>query len=229
MGGFSKLAAEATDKTVTWLASLANKLGRTPDELQAEIGEKTQKLAEQAPEMFEIYDQPSLYTALQEASEGSADLALMNPKTFEQLAAGIDMSDPMVRYAVLSKQNQLQNLMLDNTLLDDIPHLTYDLPAGDSAVQIRMHDGRHRNRALDAEGNPVSLVRMVPVSNEKSLKKVDPSATVYDEISHLQIPSRGGRNIGTLGDLMKFLSIGGVTTTGALSQLPSDQNGGKVE
>ena len=229
MGGFSKLAAEATDKTVTWLSSLANKLGRTPDELQAEIGEKTQKLAEQAPEMFEMYEQMPLYSALQEASEGTADLALMNPKTFEQLAAGIDMSDPMVRYAVLSKQNQLQDLMRDNIPLDDLPYLSYDLPAGDSAVQIRMHDGRHRNRALDAEGNPVSLVRMIPVGSEKSLKKVDPSATVYDEISQMQIPDRGGRNIGTLGDLMKLFSVGGITTTGALSQLPSGQNGGKVE
>ena len=30
------------------------------------------------------------------------------------------------------------------------------------------------------------------------------------------------KNVGTLGDLIKFLSVGGIATKGALSQLPEE-------
>ena len=50
--------------------------------------------------------------------------------------------------------------------------------------------------------------------------KLPPDTPVYNELSEFQ--RDGGQYVGTLGDLIKILGIGGVAVKGALSNLPDD-------
>ena len=81
--------------------------------------------------------------------------------------------------------------------------------------------------ALDAEGEPVQLVRMMPRKNEQLLSTMNPDTQLMSEVSTMQ-PEAGGKEVGTLGQLIKFLGLGSVAAPGVLSQLPSEDGGGKV-
>ena len=50
--------------------------------------------------------------------------------------------------------------------------------------------------------------------------KLPPDTPVYNELSEFQ--RDGGQYVGTLGDLIKILGVGGVAVKGALSNLPDD-------
>ena len=90
-------------------------------------------------------------------------------------------------------------------------------------AQVTGHEGRHRALALDAEGEPVQLVRMIPRKNEQLLSTMNPDTQLMSEVSTMQ-PEAGGKEVGTLGQLIKFLGLGGVAAPGALSTL-GEENG----
>ena len=89
------------------------------------------------------------------------------------------------------------------------------------ASEFVMHDGRHRNRVFEELGANRSLVKVIPESTamhnfpapDELLSKMDPS---------IELIGQEGNKIGTLGDLIKFLSVAPPAALGALSQLPEE-------
>jgi hypothetical protein len=227
MGVASKVLSELSDDAVRWVESLANKLSgkpgdvvrypTTPENVAYETGEKLVNLDRFAPQMFDIYDDRALYYALKEAKEGSADVGLINPDTFRRAAAEIPMTDPYIRDMVDQKVADLRDLRQAGIRYSDVPYLGYNEPFQNIA-QITAHEGRHRSRALGAEGEPSQLVRFIPARNEDLLSTMNPETQLMSEVSSMS-GDGGGKPIGTLGELIKFLSIGGVAGPGVLSQL----------
>lgn len=227
MGAASKILSELSDDAVRWVESLANKMSgkpgdavrypTSPENVAYETGEKLVNLDRFAPQMFDIYDDRALYYALKEAKEGSADVGLINPDTFRRAAAEIPMTDPFIRDMVDQKVGDLRDLRQAGIRYSDVPYLGYNEPFQDIA-KITAHEGRHRSRALAAEGEPDQLVRFIPARNEDLLSTMNPNTRVMSEVSTMS-EDGGGKPIGTLGELIKFLSIGGVAAPGVLSQL----------
>ena len=217
----AKILSELSNDAVRWVQSLANKLSGTPENVAYETGEKLVNLDRFAPQMFDIYDDRALYYALQEAQEGSADVGLINPDTFRRAAAEIPMTDPFIRAEVAQKVSDLRDLRSAGIRYSDVPYLAYDDPYPGIA-QVTAHQGRHRSRALGAEGEPYQLVRFIPKGaydpqyGDGLLSQMDPDTQLFSEVSTMSGDS-AGENVGTLGDLIKFLSVAGVAAPGALS------------
>jgi hypothetical protein len=227
MGAASKVLSELSDDAVRWVESLANKLSgkpedyvrfpTTPENVAYETGEKLVNLDRLAPQMFDIYDDRALYYALREAKEGSADVGLINPDTFRRAAAEIPMTDPYIRDMVAQKVGDLRDLRQAGIRYSDVPYLGFDDPYPGIA-QITAHEGRHRSRALSGEGEPHQLVRFIGPSTSPRISQMDPNTQLYSEVSTMS-NDKSGESIGTLSDLVKFLSVAGVAAPGVLSQL----------
>lgn len=227
MGVGAKILSELSDDAVRWVESLANKISgkpgdsyrtpRTPEQAAAEMGDKLVNLNKDAPQMLDIYDDRALYYALMEAQDKGIDLGLINPDTFRQAAAEIPMTDPFIRDMVDQKVGDLRDLRSAGIRYSDVPYLSYNEPFPNIA-QITAHEGRHRSRALSAEGEPSQLVRFIPARNEDLLSTMNPDTQLMSEVSTMS-DDGGGKPIGTLGELIKFLSIGGVAAPGALSMI----------
>jgi len=244
----AKILSELSDDAVRWVESLAKKLSgkesyfedvdviknkpipegglrfpKTSEEAAAEMGQKLVNLDRFAPQMKDIYDDRELYEVLREASEGSSDLALMKPKTFGEAAAAMNPNkDPYIQEMIDKNVLALRDLRSAGIRYSDVPYLSYKEPYPGIA-QVTGHEGRHRALALDAEGEPVQLVRMIPRRNEQLLSTMNPDTQLMSEVSTMQ-PEAGGKEVGTLGQLIKFLGLGGVAAPGALSTL-GEENG----
>ena len=232
MGAASRILGELTDDAVRWVESLANKLSgkpgdavrfpTTPENVAYETGEKLVNLNRLAPQMFDIYDDRALYYALKEAKDKENDLGLMRPKDFRRAAAEIPMGDPYIRDMVNENVQDLTDLLESGIAYSDIPYLGYDnFPA--KSAQITAHEGRHRSRALEGVGEPYQLVRFIGPSSSPRLSQMKPDTQMLSE--EVGFPEAGGKQpIGTLGELIKFLSIGGVAAPGVLSQLGGQED-----
>ena len=77
-------------------------------------------------------------------------------------------------------------------------------------------------------GYPKGLVEIVPQYKTGSLKDMPPETPVFSEESYINDVEMPSRQVGTLGDLVKFLGLGSAAAPGVLSQLPSEDSGGKV-
>ena len=220
-------------------AAVTNILARTPprppfratDAQAADViqqsGQKLVNLSRDYPQFLDMYEDMPLYSALKEAEAGYIDLGIMNPTTFRKTAAQLRMEDPFLREMVDQKVSGLREAMEASDQIDAIPLLEYENPV-EGVAKITMHDGRHRNRSLEQLGETESIVRMIPRQTGPRLKEMDPSTGIYTEQSMLQVPGEGGKKLGTLDELIKFLMVPVATTTGALSALPSGENGDKV-
>jgi hypothetical protein len=250
MSKLAKLIKELSPDAIRWAESVAAKLSgnpedmvrfpTTPEQVIYATGEKLANLERLAPQMLDIYDDRALYNALDEAQEGRIDVGLMDPDTFRKAAAEIDTQDPYIRDMVADKVQNLQDLRQSGIRFSDVPFLGYKEPYPGIA-QIFSHEGRHRSRALAGQGEPLQLVRMRPYRGSKTVRRggetvvvgedtaplmtqMDPSTQVYSEVSTMQQDS-GGKPIGALGELIKFLGLGGVAAPGVLSQVGSQQDG----
>tara|TARA_A100001515_G_scaffold22182_3_gene16840 strand:- start:2490 stop:3161 length:672 start_codon:yes stop_codon:yes gene_type:complete len=208
------ILAKLGDLGYRWVASLANKLDKPADELAEEMGSKLINLEKQAPEMFTRFEPESLKEVLVEANKGDSDIVLMDPEKFRELAATIDINNPVTAQGVRNTVDEYIedikfNLPLRNTL-GNVPYLQYKMPDGNIA-QVIAHDGRHRNRALEELGNLQSLVRIAPTFDDSTpaLSKLDQPVDVYSEISPMQKAGAGGKKVGSSKDLFKFLSVFG--------------------
>ena len=199
---------------------------QTADVIQ-QSGQKLVNLSQNYPQFFDMYQDMPFYSALKEAEAGTSDLAIMSPTTFRRTAAQLRTDDPFLRDMVDEKVAALKEAMQAGDQIDAIPLLEYENPV-EGVAQVVMHDGRHRNRALEGLGESESIVRMIPKQTGPRLKEMDPSTGIYTEQSMLQVPGEGGKKLGTLDELIKFLMVPVATTTGALSALPLGENGDKV-
>jgi len=239
MSVLGRLIKELSPDAIRWAESVAAKLSgkpedmvrfpTTPEQVIYATGEKLANLERLAPQMLDIYDDRALYNALDEAQEGRIDVGLMDPDTFRKAAAEIDTQDPYIRDMVADKVQNLQDLRQSGIRFSDVPFLGYKEPYPGIA-QIFSHEGRHRSRALAGQGEPLQLVRMRPykgahgADNASLMTEMDPSTQVYSEVSTMQ-EDIGGKPIGALGELIKFLGLGAVAAPGVLSQVGSQQDG----
>ena len=232
----AKILSELSDDAVRWVESLANKLSgkptdyvrfpTTPEQAAAEMGQKLVNLEKLAPQMKGIYDDRALFYALKEAQEKQADIGLIKPDTFRQAAAELPMYDPSIRDEVNKKISALSDLSQAGIRFSDVPYLGYDDPFPGIA-QVTAHEGRHRSRALDAMNEPSQLVRFFGPSGSPRISQMDPSTELFSEVSSMS-GDDAGKKVGSLGELVKFLGLGSAAAPGVLSQLPSEDSGGKV-
>jgi len=221
--GKGKILAELGDEAFRWLSSVAKDLGFAADELAEEIGPKLKNLEAEMPEAFTIFDKKELFSALQEASEGLTDLAVMNPADFKKIAAQINTDVPSINEQMTAKVSEYAGDIETGTALGKVPYLSYDTPAPNTA-QFVMHDGRHRNRAMEQLGALRNLVRLVPSGNQKLASKLPKETDAYTEISNIQLEGKGGKKVAPMKDLFKYLSVMGAPV-GALTMQNDEQNG----
>ena len=226
--GKGRILAELGDTAFRWVIALADKLGRPADEVAEEMGSKLVNLEKEMPEAFTLFDRMELFSAIREANEGASDLAIHSPPNFREIAAQLDMENPAVADQVNKKVQEYIGDIQKGTAMGEVPYLSYETPGknilGDTITQFVMHDGRHRNRAKEAQGALRNLVRLIPKGKEKLASKLPDDATAYTEMSNLQIPGEEGKEVGKMRDIFKYLSYLGVPV-GALGGLPdAEQN-----
>tara|TARA_R110000824_G_scaffold40192_2_gene120699 strand:- start:218 stop:895 length:678 start_codon:yes stop_codon:yes gene_type:complete len=224
MGAKGKFVAELGDDAFRWLASVAKDLGAKIDDLAEEIGPKLKNLEKEMPEAFTLFDKKELFTALQEASEGGADLAVVDPVDFRKIAAQINTESPSIAQKMQSKVDEYTGDIETGTALGQVPYLSFKTPFQDIA-QFVMHDGRHRMRAMESLGALKNLVRVVPAGPEKLASKLPKNTKAYTETSNLQIPGEGGKEVGNMQDIFKYLSIAGAPV-GVLGAMQNDEQNG---
>lgn len=218
-----KILSAFTPEAVRWIESLSRKLGKKytsaiptdPEYLAGEVGEKLINLNREAPQMLDIYGDRGLYEVLRETNLGESDLGLIKPSTFREAAEPIPMHDPHIRGMVDEKVRNLIDLRESGIGYDDVPFLNID--HNGKLAWVAGHEGRHRSRALEAMGEPDQLVRFIRGS-ETPLPDLPPQTKLYAEI----YGAEEDKPVGTLGELIKFLSVAPPAALGALSQLPEE-------
>jgi len=218
----SKILAELGDTAFRWVASLADKLGRPADEVAEEMGSKLVNLEKEMPEAFTLFDRMELFSAIREANEGASDLAIASPPDFRKIAAQINTEDPAIAEMVSNKVGEYMDDVQQGTAMGAVPYLSYTTPAQDVA-QFVMHDGRHRNRAMEALGALRNLVRVIPSGQERLASKLPETAEAYSEKSNLQAPGEEGKKVGKMSDIFKYLSVMGLPI-GSLGSITDEQN-----
>ena len=211
--GKGKILAELGDEAFRWVASLASKLDKPADELAERMGSKLTNLEKEFPEAFSLYEPTALLEGLEQANRGEIDLAIIDPETFRKIAAQIDTDNPEIAKQMQRTVDQyaaeIQSGIPLNNPEDNIPFLEYTVPQ-DNVAQFVGHDGRHRNRAMEALGALQSLVKVTPYfRGQQVLSKTGKASDVYTETSPMQLEGEGGKKVGSSKDLFKFLSMFG--------------------
>ena len=221
--GKGKILAELGDTAFRWVASLADKLGRPADEVAEEMGTKLSNLEVEMPEAFTLFEKNELYSILKDANRGDSDVAIIDPTDFRKIAAQIRTEDPYIAEQVDKTVGKYMEDVQQGTAIGQVPLLEFETPYTDDIAQFVMHDGRHRNRAKEALGALRNLVRVIPKKGAKLASELPENAKAYTEQSSLQIPGKGGKEVGKMSDIFKYLSILGVPL-GTLGGLPDEQN-----
>jgi len=211
--GKGRILAELGDTAFRWVASLANKLDKPADELAERMGSKLVNLEKEFPDAFTLFEPSALLESLEQANKGQADLAIIEPETFRKIAAQIDTDNPEIAKQMQRTVDQyaaeIQSGIPLNNPEDNIPFLEYTVPQ-DNVAQFVGHDGRHRNRAMEALGALQSLVKVTPYfRGQQVLSKTGKASDVYTETSPMQLEGEGGKKVGSSKDLFKFLSMFG--------------------
>ena len=211
--GKGRILAELGDTAFRWVASLANKLDKPADELAERMGEKLINLEKEFPQAFSLYEPTAILESLEQANKGQADLAIIEPETFRKIAAQIDTDNPEIAKQMQRTVDQyaaeIESGIPLNNPEDNVPFLEYNVPQ-ENVAQFVGHDGRHRNRAMEALGALQSLVKVTPYfRGQQVLSKTGKASDVYTETSPMQMEGKGGKKVGSSKDLFKFLSMFG--------------------
>jgi len=221
----AKILSELGDTAFRWVSSIANKLGKPADEVAEEMGTKLSNLEVEMPEAFGLFEQNELYSILKDANRGDSDVAIMNPEDFRKVAAQINTSDPFINSSMVSRVMKYMDDVEEGTAIGQVPLLEFETPYTDEVAQFVMHDGRHRNRAMEVLGALRNLVRVIPKKEAKLASDLPESAKAYTEQSSLQMPGKGGKEVGKMRDLFKYLSAMGIPL-GALGGMTDDEQNG---
>ena len=186
-----------------------------------EFVEKVKNLDKEAPFVFSQYEPKVLRSALAEAADGVADLAVIKPEDFRLLAArNIEMwmhggknfsPDDPVTQDIYRKIDEYADMYEKGIQFDDIPYLRVDQPY-EGIAQVVGHEGRHRVRGQEKIGADGALIRILRPEDYKIKGSDD---VLYTEKSTHQ--QDGGKEYKPTADVLKFLSLGG--TAGALGNL----------
>ena len=227
MSAKGRILAELGDTAFRWVQSLGRKLSRDPNELAEEMGTKLSNLEVEMPEAFSIFEDNELYSVLKDANRGDSDVAIIDPEDFRRIAAQINTEDPYIADKVSKKVGEYMDDVQQGTAIGQVPYLEFETPYSDKIAQFVMHDGRHRNRAMANLGATRNLVRVIPSGqplpfNEGIASKLPEDARAYTEQSSLQIPGEGGKEVGKMRDIFKYLSVLGLPL-GALGSITDDE------
>lgn len=191
-----------------------------------EFVEKVKNLDKEAPFAFSQYEPKVLRSALAEAADGVADLAVIKPEDFRMLAArNIEMwmqggknfsPDDPITQDIYRKIDEYADMYEKGIQFDDIPRLEVDQPY-EGIAQVVGHEGRHRILGQEKIGADGALIRIL---RPKDYKIKGSDDVLYTEKSTHQ-PVKGGKAYKPTADVLKFLSLGG--TAGALSQLVDEE------
>lgn len=212
----------------TFVESLAKKVDMTLRDASSTYAEKTEKIVKEDPRLLKIYDEEDIASAIYNARTGQSNLGVADPARFLDMAAYLPVDRKGYDYIrdVVNKKKQ--------QIAEGVPREQFTFPSlgmrlDDDGLKVKWHDGRHINTAMKEMGYPKGLVEIVPQINTPDLKTLPPDTPVFSEsggfVDDVEIPSK---QVGTLGELIKFLGLGGVAAPGVLSQLPSEDSGGKV-
>tara|TARA_R100001443_G_scaffold59310_1_gene69692 strand:- start:2839 stop:3585 length:747 start_codon:yes stop_codon:yes gene_type:complete len=243
----SKYLRSISPELKSWINSLAMKSKDPTVEAKRIVtqgGEKLKKIDMFSPESFRIFDKQDLDSVARSAQSGGGSqfsdfysVGLIDPDNYRLLAARLTddklpddyQFDPISR-DMMSQTNENVASIKDKIsegiplggpdYTSGVPQLGYKLLKGVDGkpiIQINMHEGRHRMRALKDLGSDEALVQLF---GDADIKNLPPDTPIYDELSTMQ--QDGGRYVGKLGDILKILGFGGVAVKGALSNLPDD-------
>jgi len=225
-----KILDELGDTAIRWLESVGKKVQKEgfvpqPVEKMAEnVGQNIVGLETKAPEFFNIYDAFNLYKSL-----SSGDLILTKTDTFRDLAAKLpddldEIYGPQMMDESYKKVDDIADLIKQGIPIRDIPYLEYQAPIP-NIFQITGHQGRHRNRALKQAGFDQSLVNFVPRTKAErvplDLSTIRQDPKIFDELMYDQFfkVRSGGKEIGSLGELMEIVNIPSYKQFGALRDI----------
>ena len=223
MAGKGKIIEGLSDVAQRWFNSLDETTGHRPEILAdwPEFVEKVKNLDKEAPFAFSQYEPKVLRSALAEAADGVADVAVIKPEDFRMLAArnlemwmqgGKNFSpDDPITQDIYRKIDEYADMYEKGIQFDDIPRLTVDQPY-EGIAQVVGHEGRHRMRGQEKIGADGALIRILR-PEDYDIKGSDD--VLYTEKSTHQ--QEGGKAYKPTADVLKFLSLGG--TAGALSDL----------
>lgn len=221
MGAASKVVSEFLD-------SLGKKVFMDPKDAASTYGAKAEKIAKEDPRFFKLYDEEDIGSAIYNSRTAGSGLGVTDPQRFLDMAAQMPLDQKgfdFIRETVDQKKADI---------LAGVPREQFTFPQlglrlqDDGSLKVNLHDGRHMNTAMKELGYPKSLVEVVPQYKTPRLQTMSPDTPVFSEesfINDVEIPSR---EIGTLGDLIKFLSVAGIAAPGALSAI-GGQNGTQVQ
>ena len=235
---------KASPELKRWVESLAAKSKQPTVEARRIVtqgGEKLRKLDLMSPESFYLFDKQDLYSAARSAQSGGGYAAgLIDPENFRKLAAKLTddkladdyLFDPIAK-DMMSQSNEnvaaIKDIITNRIPLggpkhqSGVPQLGYKLLKGADGkpiIQINLHEGRHRMRALKELGHDEALVQLFGDAGLYDFSKLPADTPVYSELSTMQ--PGGGEYVGKLGDIFKILGFGGAAVKGALSNLPDD-------
>lgn len=213
----------------TFVESLAKKVDMTLRDASSTYAGKTEKIAKEDPRLLKIYDEEDIGSAIYNSRTGQGNLGVVDPQRFLDMAAQMPTDKKgyeFIRETIdQKKQDIAQGIPREQYTF---PSLGMRLNPKDNSLFVNLHDGRHINTAMKEMGYPKGLVEFPSQYKTPDLKTMSPDTPVYSEeslIDDVEIPSK---QVGTLGELVKFLGLAGVAAPGALSQLTDNQEGGKV-
>ena len=211
----------------TFVESLAKKVDMTLRDASSTYAGKTEKIAKEDPRLLKIYDEEDIGSAIYNSRKGQSNLGVVDPQRFLDMAAYLPVDKKGYDYirGVIDEKKQ--------NIAQGIPREQYTFPSlgmrlEDDGLKVNWHDGRHINTAMKEMGYSKGLVEIAPQYRTPDLKTLPPETPVFSEegfVDDVKIPSK---QVGTLGELVKFLGLAGVAAPGALSQLTDNQEGGKV-
>ena len=227
MAGKSKIIEGLSDVAQRWFNSLDETTGHRPELLSdwPEFVEKVKNLDKEAPFAFSQYEPKVLRSALAEAADGVADVAVIKPEDFRMLAArNLEMwmqggryfsPDDPITQDIYRKIDEYADMYEKGIQFDDIPRLEVDQPY-EGIAQVVGHEGRHRVRGQEKIGADGALIRILRPEDYKIKGSDD---VLYTEKSTHQ--QEGGKKYKPSADVLKFLSLGG--TAGALGSLVEEE------
>jgi hypothetical protein len=234
MAGKGKLARDAisglSDIAQRWFNSLDETTGHRSEILAQwpEFVDKVKSVAEEAPFAFSQYEPKVLRSAIAEAAEGIADLAVIKPENFRMLAArnieywmqggkNFSPDDPITK-DIYEKINEYADMYESGIKFDDIPRLHINQPS-EGVAQVIGHEGRHRVLGQEKIGSEGALIRILRPEDYDLKTSGD---ILHTEVSiHQPASEGGGKSYKPTADVLKFLSLGG--GAGALSNLTDEQ------
>ena len=146
-----------TVMTRSSITDLANRVRQSEGQYGAQ---RVERAADEIPNLEKLYQDQALMRAF--TGDNAQALMTMKPSDFERYAAPLDANLSDRSLQKIADITGFHN----NGGFSDVPYLNINkMQQGSTGLPyISGHEGRHRNRAMDAAGEQAGLVQLVPRS-----------------------------------------------------------------